>query len=64
MKKNVLSKVVMLVVGSFLFMAFECQPEAKKCVILHNGHEITISVNALDAHMDHHDDCFIRYIYE
>ncbi|WP_372800733.1 hypothetical protein [Lutibacter sp.] len=54
----------MLVVGSFLFMAFECQPEAKKCVILHNGHEITISVNALDAHMDHHDDCFIRYIYE
>ncbi len=54
MKKNVLSKLLMLVVLSAFLMSSGC--DFKKVVINHDGKTIEISVNALDAHLDHDGD--------
>ena len=54
MKKNVLSKLLMLFAVSLFLMAFNC----KKVVVNHNGKDIEVSVNALQAHLDH-GDCIV-----
>ena len=61
MKKNLVKSLVLLSIP-ILLIATTCE-EPKKAVIIHNGNEITISVNALDKHMDHHDDCFVRWVW-
>jgi hypothetical protein len=62
MKKNVLSKLLMLVVLSAFLMSSGC--EYKKVRILHNGKVIQVSVNAYDAHKDHHGDCYLGPVWD
>ena len=55
MKKNVFSKLLMLFSLSLFLMAFTC----KKVVINHNGKNMEVSTNALEAHMDHEGDYIV-----
>ncbi len=62
MRKNVISKLLMLVVLSAFLMSSGC--EYKKVYILHNGKVIQVSVNAKDTHMNHDGDCYLGPVWD
>jgi len=66
MKKIISACIVLLAVIGFSFKPAGVTPE--KITICHmppgnpsNCQEITISVNAFETHMDHHDDALVCY---
>jgi hypothetical protein len=52
-----------IVLSGFLMASYCVPPGVKKCVIEHNGKEITISVNALHTHLDQPGDEFVDWVW-
>lgn len=56
-----MKKLLFVLAISLVAIAAQAKGKAEKAKVLHNGHVIEVSVNALQAHLEHGDETMVLY---
>lgn len=56
-----MKKLLFVLAISLVAISAQAKGKAEKAKVLHNGHVIEISVNALNAHLEHGDETMVLY---